>query len=70
MGARYQVIWSINNACPFTRSKWTNSLTVALMTYAKAVFCGNTGAVLVMHDWKNCPSDCQDFADCTSKVVG
>ena len=69
MGAKYEVRLSINNACPFSHSKWTNSLAVALIVYVKAVICGNTNAVLVMHKWSNCPNNCQDFEYCTAKVV-
>lgn len=69
MGTKYEVRWSINNACPFSHSKWTNSLAVALIAYAKAVIYGNTNAVLVMHEWTNCPNNCQEFEYCPAKAV-
>lgn len=70
MGAKYEIRWAINNACPMFHSKWTNSLAVALITYAKAVLCGNTNAVLVMHEWRNCPNNCKDFKYCPVNEVG
>lgn len=70
MGEKYEVRWSINNACPFSESKWTNSLFTAVVAFVKAVVCGNTHAELIMHEWKDCPSSCQDFEFCPKKVVG
>lgn len=67
MGAKYEVRWAINNACPFPKSKWTNNLVVAIFSYIKVVLSGNTNAVLVMHEWKNCPENCNDFEYCPAR---
>lgn len=68
MGARYEVRWSTNNACPFSESKWTNSLLAALVAYAKAVINGNTHVELTMHEWRDCPESCPDFEYCPKAV--
>ena len=68
MGAKYEVRWAINNACPIPFSKWTNSLIVAIAAFIVAVIKGNTSVKLVVHEWIDCPSTCEDFEYCPQKV--
>lgn len=59
MGAKYEVRWKVNGKCPFWSSVWTDSLIKALVAYVKADRAGNTRVELIMHDYKECPSDCE-----------
>lgn len=60
MGGKYEVRWKHNSSCPFYAGcEFTDDLTVAYAMFSKAVSDGYTCIDLIMHDWKNCPADCE-----------
>lgn len=59
MGGKYEIRWKINRKCPFWNSEFTDDLNVAFAIYGKAVSDGFTCVDLVMHDWMDCPADCE-----------
>lgn len=61
MGGKYEVRWKWNNRCPFySGCEFTDDLTVAYAMFSKAVADGYTSVELIMHEWKDCPDDCQE----------
>ena len=65
MGDKYEIRWKTNRKCPlWAGHEWTDDLAVACSLFGRAVDDGYTCVEMELHDWRNCPTYCNDREEC------